>query len=73
MEGLTPSAAVRFDEATRMVQAAFDRIPDACVLDLSDPIACLSYLFLGGPAPFAPAPARCGPDPTATNLGCEVG
>jgi len=42
---------------------------DSGVLDLSDGVYLLAYLFLGGPAPPAPFP-DCGTDPTDDELDC---
>ena len=34
-------------------------------LNITDGVRILNYLFLGGPAPPAPGPDSCGPDPTS--------
>ena len=44
---------------------------DSGVLELTDPIYLLGYLFLGGPAPLAPFP-DLGPDATPDPLDCET-
>ena len=43
-------------------------------LDITDPIAILEWLFLGGSPPLPPGPPgeRCGPDPPGNTLGCEA-
>src|SRR6185295_7166579 len=46
---------------------AADADDDGQVL-LTDAIVVLNYLFLAGPAPAAPGPLGCGPDPTADSL-----
>ena len=49
---------------------------DACdcnddgILDLSDAINLLGYLFLGQTPPPQPGPTDCGPDPTVDDLEC---
>lgn len=40
---------------------------DDGVLDLSDPIYSLIYMFAGGTPPPAPGASNCGPDPTDTD------
>jgi hypothetical protein len=40
-------------------------------LNITDGIALLSYLFLGGPAPAAPGP-QCAPLTAPTSLGCAA-
>jgi hypothetical protein len=61
--------------------ASFVACPGACPLACSvyccqryrgsDPYVC-NWLFSGGPAPPAPGPFACGPDPLGSpeNLGC---
>ncbi|HIA28233.1 MAG TPA: hypothetical protein EYN79_09020 [Planctomycetes bacterium] len=44
---------------------------DNGIINLSDPMAILSYLYLDGPLP-APV-GECAGDPTADSLGCDVG
>ena len=39
--------------------------------DLSDPVALLGFLFLGGPPPVTPFP-DCGPLPGDETLDCEA-
>jgi len=45
-------------------------------VNITDGIYILNYLFQGGPAPPAPGPDECGPDPTsrepAGDLGCDL-
>ena len=43
---------------------------DDGILDISDPIFSLAYMFLGGPEPALPG-VECGTDPTKDTLGCE--
>ena len=60
------------DEGVLVVNA-----DDSGIVDLSDPILNLTFLFLGGVEIPAPGPLDCGPDPTDdgpgtdTDLGCE--
>ena len=59
------------EEATLGCRDAADANDDG-VLDLTDAIHILTYLFLRGPAPAAPFP-ECGADPSASDaLGCGV-
>jgi CubicO group peptidase (beta-lactamase class C family) len=41
------------------------------ILDFTDQILVLGYLFIGGAPPAAPGPDVCGPDPAGAYLGCE--
>jgi hypothetical protein len=41
------------------------------IINLSDVIYTLNYLFTGGPSPPSPGPAICGEDPAGESLGCE--
>ena len=41
------------------------------VVDLTDPILLMRFLFLGGVEIPAPGPVNCGEDPTTGVLGCE--
>ena len=45
-------------------------LDDSGVVDISDPIRLLDYLFLGGQAPAQPF-TRCGSDPTPDGIGCD--
>ena len=49
----------------------YDDADDSGVLDQSDAVATLTYLFLGGVEIPAPGADACGPDPTPDDLGCE--
>ena len=40
---------------------------DSEVLDISDPIYTLTYLFQGGPRPPPPGPEDCGRDPSTSD------
>jgi hypothetical protein len=40
-------------------------------LDVSDAVYLYLWNLLGGPAPPAPGPTSCGPDPTASTLACD--
>jgi len=42
---------------------------DSGILDITDPIRILGYLFLGGEAPPAPGAGACGVDRTPDRLG----
>jgi hypothetical protein len=47
---------------------------DSGLLDLSDPVRVLLYLFLGGEPAAAPGPRDCGEDPSPDGLGpCREG
>jgi hypothetical protein len=51
---------------------------DSGVVDLTDPINTLTFLFLGSFTPPAPGPFECGSDPTgdptgtAGDIGCAA-
>jgi len=68
--GTSPLYAFRLAlaQATHRRLEAAD-VNDDSLVDISDPIASLGYLFLDGAAPAAPYPAA-GLDPTADPLGC---
>jgi hypothetical protein len=44
-------------------------VDDDAVVNISDPVRLLNYLFLGGPAPAAPFPEG-GRDPSLDSLRC---
>ena len=48
---------------------------ETALVNVTDAVFILNYLFLGGPAPPAPGPTSCGPDgeKEAPDLGCDVG
>ena len=46
-------------------------VTDDGIVDITDPIRLLGYLFLGSAEPPAPFPA-CGQDTTADGLGCAA-
>jgi hypothetical protein len=47
---------------------------DDGVENISDVLYLLNFLFLGtSPAPSAPGPSLCGPDPTEDELDCWAG
>ncbi len=43
---------------------------DNGTIEVTDAIAILNWLFAGGPAPAAPGPNVCGPDPSQDGLQC---
>ena len=72
--------AIDLSDSVRVLFGLFggERLPcedaadldDSGVLDLSDAIYGLAYMFLGGPAPLSPGLA-CGFDPISDPLGCD--
>lgn len=46
-------------------------VDDTGEVDITDAIVNFNWLFLGGPAPAAPGPSTCGPDPTEDEVGCD--
>ena len=69
----SPLAAIGvFFPPTDLLKLAGENVDlraDNGVIDLTDPVRMLEYLFLGGATPPAPFPDR-GPDPTADDLDC---
>ena len=70
------------DDGKKAIEAAFnghksmkhvtivDEDVDISIIDLSDPVYGLNYLFAGGAAPLPPL-SDCGPDPTTDDLSCD--
>jgi hypothetical protein len=66
-------------DAVIALRVLFNGLPATCpdaldaddngILEITDPLAVLGYLFAGGPVPAAPFPAF-GEDPTSDALGC---